>query len=909
MRKKLTCITLVVLMLIGIMPTQRASASNADQLDISNEFLGVLKQFEGFYNAGMPYWDYAQYSIGYGSFCSYTQDDTYWYYMNNPITEEQASQMLVNELQYYINQVREYLKKYDLTVTQGQFDALVSLSYNIGATWTRNDGYYIHKAVKSGDINYVIYSLGLYSTAGGYYLEGLVSRRLSEASMFADGIYQRYPNSNMKYVLLDAAGGKVDYRMHTYDANRGSGIYGILTGVPTGPDKNGNTVTYVFDGWYTQREGGTKVEVLDGSLMDGAVLYAHWKTPDGDSVVVPEGTSNTGIEIKVTGNGVNLRTGPGTHYGVIDKVYSGENLTVTMTDVYRGDLWGKTERGWISLGYTDYSNVLNSFFPRWGTVIGDRVNVRQNAGMDAPVVGQKEAGDQVQILSWTHSGGRMWGEIEEGWICLSYVEMAPQEYNGKVVGIEVETLPLKTNYIQRHENLDLTGGTMKVSYEDCKVRSLPLSYAKVTGFDNTQLGTTTVTVSYAGFTATFDVNIIKATVTFVNYDGTVISANQYAYGEEVVPPEDPTRPEDNIGFYKFAGWDKELAPCDGNATYTATYTPIFIDYTVVFKNWDGTVLSSKTYHWGETVTEPEAPTKPADDASTYAFAGWDKTVVNCAGNATYTATFSSIDKLYTIVFKNWDGTVLSSKEYRYGDKVIVPTNPTKAADSVYTYTFAGWDKEVVSCAGNATYTAIYTPVFIDYTVVFKNWDGAVLSTQTYHYGDGVVPPEDPTRPEDNIGFYKFSGWDKELAPCDGNTTYTAQYTLWGRVEFKDYDGTVLSTKEYAAGEQIEAPAENPTRPADGTGVYNFIGWDREITTCTGNVTFNAMYELIGDVDLDGKVTEDDAIYLLRHVIFPERYPLDTFGDFVKDNALNEDDAIYLLRHIVFPERYPLTFGE
>lgn len=701
MRKKLICIILVAILLIGIMPTQRVSASNADQLDISDEFLAVLKQFEGFMYNGKPYWDYSQYSIGYGSFCSYTQDETYWYYMENPITEEEASNKLVAELQYYITQVRNYLKKYDLTVTQGQFDALVSLSYNIGATWTTRTGYYIHKAVKSGDINYVIYSLGLYSTAGGEYLAGLVSRRLSEASMYADGIYQRYPGSNMKYVLMDAAGGKVAYRMHTYDANRGSGIYTIMDSAPTGPDKNGNTVTYVFDGWYTAREGGTKVEVLDGSLMDGAVLYAHWKTPDGDSVVVPEGSVNGGIEISVTSNSVNLRSGPGTYYGSVGVATKGEKLTVSMTGTYQNELWGKTQKGWICLKYTDYTTVISTYFPHWGTVTADQVNVRAGAGTDADVVGQKNTGDQVQILSWTHSGNQMWGKTEEGWISLEYVELAPQEYNGKVVGVEVETKPTKTEYIQRHETLDITGGTMKVTYEDGEVRSLPLSYAKVSGFDNTELGTSTVTVSYAGLTATFDVNIIKATVTFVNYDGTVISAGQYAYGEEVLPPEAPTRPEDTVGFYKFKGWDKEIAPCDGNATYTA------------------------------------------------------------------------------------------------------------------------------------------------------------------------------------------------------------QYTLWGKVEFKNFDGTVLATQEYESGTMIVAP-EDPTRPSDGTGVYNFIGWDREIGECSGNMVYTAMYELIGDVDGNNKVNEEDGIYLLWHIFFPNDYPIETFVDFDKNGELSEDDAIYLLWHVFFAEEYPLS---
>ncbi len=55
--------------------------------------------------------------------------------------------------------------------------------------------------------------------------------------------------------------------------------------------------------------------------------------------------------------------------------------------------------------------------------------------------------------------------------------------------------------------------------------------------------------------------------------------------------------------------------------------------------------------------------------------------------------------------KGEDGTILSTETYHYGDEIVVPVAPTKAADNTYTYTFAGWDKEVVNCAGNATYTA------------------------------------------------------------------------------------------------------------------------------------------------------------------------------------------------------------
>ena len=52
------------------------------------------------------------------------------------------------------------------------------------------------------------------------------------------------------------------------------------------------------------------------------------------------------------------------------------------------------------------------------------------------------------------------------------------------------------------------------------------------------------------------------------------------------------------------------------------------------------VLSSKIYHYGETVEEPSIPTRPADNTYTYTFACWDKEITDCVGNETYTATYS-----------------------------------------------------------------------------------------------------------------------------------------------------------------------------------------------------------------------------------------------------------------------------
>ena len=62
-------------------------------------------------------------------------------------------------------------------------------------------------------------------------------------------------------------------------------------------------------------------------------------------------------------------------------------------------------------------------------------------------------------------------------------------------------------------------------------------------------------------------------------------------------------------------------------------------YTVVFKDWDGTELSCEIYHLGEEVFAPVIPARDPDDTYTYTFAGWDKEIVACAGDAIYTATY------------------------------------------------------------------------------------------------------------------------------------------------------------------------------------------------------------------------------------------------------------------------------
>ena len=61
----------------------------------------------------------------------------------------------------------------------------------------------------------------------------------------------------------------------------------------------------------------------------------------------------------------------------------------------------------------------------------------------------------------------------------------------------------------------------------------------------------------------------------------------------------------------------------------------------------------------------------------------------------------------------------------------------------------------------------------------------------------------------------------------------------------------------------------------------------------------------GDMNGDGEVTDADALYLLRHTLFAEKYPIGQSGDVNGDGEATDADALYLLRYALFPDRYPL----
>ena len=76
-----------------------------------------------------------------------------------------------------------------------------------------------------------------------------------------------------------------------------------------------------------------------------------------------------------------------------------------------------------------------------------------------------------------------------------------------------------------------------------------------------------------------------------------------------------------------------------------------------------------------------------------------------------------------------------------------------------------------------------------------------------------------------------------------------------------------------------------------------------IATVSGGITVKNY--IVGDVNDDGEVTDEDAIYLLFYTFFPEDYLVNQPCDFNGDGEVTDEDAIYILFYTFFPEDYPL----
>ena len=154
------------------------------KLRTTEQMIALLKSKEGF--RATAYRDYSQYSIGYGSAC--TKDE-----YPNGITEAQADILLREMLQGFEKKLDKFLQENYITLRDNQYDAMISLTYNIGSGWMKESA--LATLLKNGTYsnNELASAIGIWchvkSNGVTSIHDGLVARRISEINVFLYGNY------------------------------------------------------------------------------------------------------------------------------------------------------------------------------------------------------------------------------------------------------------------------------------------------------------------------------------------------------------------------------------------------------------------------------------------------------------------------------------------------------------------------------------------------------------------------------------------------------------------------------------------------------------------------------------------------------------------------------------------------
>ena len=128
------------------------------------------------------------------------------------------------------------------------------------------------------------------------------------------------------------------------------------------------------------------------------------------------------------------------------------------------------------------------------------------------------------------------------------------------------------------------------------------------------------------------------TVTWKNRDGTVLEIDENV--EEGTYPvydgEEPTKENEEHYTYSFNGWSPAVTYVEEDVTYIAQFKKTPIEYTITWKNWDGTVLETNEQAAYDSIPQYKGATPTKEG---YTFDGWEPAISKVVGNATYTAKF------------------------------------------------------------------------------------------------------------------------------------------------------------------------------------------------------------------------------------------------------------------------------
>jgi len=257
---------------LGLILTLLPSAALAvETFTTSDEGAALIMEYEDF--RAMPYSDNGKWYIGYGTLCE--PED-----FPGGVSEWEAEALLREKLVEFEDVVNTLLMDHGIAVSQAQFDAMMSMTYNLGTQWINEDYRfcsYLIEGIWQYSEQEVVNAIATWCHQGSTVREHLVDRRLREAFLFLYGDYDNDGAERYTYINFSPAGGKLENTTVFYPV-------GLPYGDLPVPEMAGRS----FLGWYTN----TGVPVTGAeTALEPVYLTARW---DG------EGTGSAGNDVDLS---------------------------------------------------------------------------------------------------------------------------------------------------------------------------------------------------------------------------------------------------------------------------------------------------------------------------------------------------------------------------------------------------------------------------------------------------------------------------------------------------------------------------------------------------------------------------------------------------------------------------------
>lgn len=591
---------------------------------------------------------------------------------------------------------------------------------------------------------------------------------------------------------------------------------------------------YTFDGWYTEKSGGTKITEVSKIPSKNTTYYAHWTinqytvTFDGNG-----GSNGTAITADYDSELQTLPTSTREGY-TFDGWYTETTGGTKILTTTKMPLDGATYYAhWNTVDYTitydlndgnsgEAKNHENN--PSKYTIESDAITLQNPTWTGRVFTGWTWDGHDTKELVVTIDKGTTGNKTyKANWELAAYTVTFDSQGGSDVADVPAQ----HGKPIVQPSDPVKEGYTFKGWYTTKE-------YAIEWNFDDAVMGNMPL---YAKW------EINHYAVSFNTNGGSSVDAQTVDHGNKASLPTEPTREH-----YEFGGWysdDKLTTEFDfanteikGETTIYAKWTPVI--YNITYDLDGGSVTLDKLNPIFYTV-ETESFTLNNPTKTGYEFKGWStgddskaETAVTItkgtSGDLSYKAVWEK--KSYTVTFDSKGSSAVEAAAIKYEEKITKPSDPTKAG-----YTFAGWYKET-ACENVWDFD---NDVVTDETTLYAKWTAnRYTALFDKNEGDTVSPASIEKDYQEELGTlptatrtgYSFAGWftaatggdqisNKTKMPLDG-TTYYAQWTINQYTVKFDGNGGSNETDITA-----DYDSELETLPTSSRTGYTFAGWYTE----------------------------------------------------------------------------------